>query len=416
MAPHRFARDSVVTTMTRVVALVCTAAIACSSHGDGGDKAAPPPIPRATQALPADDVRDYEGLVRKLYSDEPDYERRWPVEFKVRVVEGLLQDLAHAAFDLGDQMGSPYFADHVELGWGTPGTEETIIDGYRVTAFAAEAPRARTATEIRDLFRDLLGKFRFIDRAVFKPKGAHEIDGGGLEATVAIDLAGRETAGSWRHDSGSAEVQFHKIGTHWQITRFAVGHYEMQRANELAFADVTDQWLAGVSPAVRSMLRKRSASDEMHRMLLDDKHPTPPALDHLLPLAMDAHPGVVVVDIDGDGFDDLFVWDVQGPSVLLHNDGGHGFSDRTEQYGLGLTGVNAAAFADLDGDGCARRRDRPVVRPLRDPLGATVDSGRARVVASSCRRRSRRCRLPISMVTVASTSTSRRPRTISTST
>ena len=99
------------------------------------------------------------------------------------------------------------------------------------------------------------------------------------------------------------------------------------------------------------MLRKRSASDEMHRMLLDDKHTPPPALDHLLPLAMDAHPGVVVVDIDGDGYDDLFVWDVQGPSVLLHNDAGHGFSDRTEQYGLGLTGVNAAAFADLDGDG-----------------------------------------------------------------
>jgi hypothetical protein len=59
----------------------------------------------------------------------------------------------------------------------------------------------------------------------------------------------------------------------------------------------------------------------------------------------------VVVDVDGDGFDDLFVWDVQGTSVLLHNDGGNGFSDRTADYGLGLTGVNAAAFADLDGDG-----------------------------------------------------------------
>jgi hypothetical protein len=348
MARHRFGRDSVVTRMTRALVVVAAFAIACSSRGD---EPAVQQAPRVTRDLPASDVRDYEGLVRKLYSDEPDYERRWPVEFKVRVVEGLLQDLAHAAFDLGDQMGAPYFADHVEVAWATPGAGADAIDGIHVTTFTPEPPRARTATEVRDLFRDLLGKFRFIDRAVFKPKGAHELDDGGLEATVAIDLAGREQAGDWRHDSGSAEVQFHKLGASWQITRFAIAHYEAQRAKALAFADVTDQWLAGVSPAVRKMLRKQSASDDMHRMLLDDKHPTPPGLDHLLPLAMDAHPGVVVVDIDGDGYDDLFVWDVQGPSVLLHNDGGRGFSDRTEQYGLALTGVSAAAFADLDGDG-----------------------------------------------------------------
>jgi hypothetical protein len=334
--------------MIHSIVIASLAGIACSSHG--GDPA--PTVDRPPPAvMPAPELRDYEALVRKLYSDEPDYERRWPVEFKVRIVEGLLQDLGTAALDLGDQMGTPYFADRAELGWATPGAEQPVQAGFRVTTYAAEAPSPRTATEIRDHFRAFIGAFQFVDRAVFKPKGAHELADGGFEATVAIDLAGRERAGGWRHDSGSAEVQFHKLAAGWQITRFAVTRYEAQRASELAFADVTDAWLAGAPPSTRAMLRRRSGSDEMHRMLLDDKHPTPAALDHLLPLAMDVHPGVVVVDIDGDGFDDLFVWDIQGASVLLHNDGGHGFSDRTDAYGLALTGVSAAAFADLDGDG-----------------------------------------------------------------
>ena len=301
--------------------------------------------------MPAAEARDYEGLVRKLYSDEPDYERQWPVEFKVRVIEGLLQDLASAASDLGDQMGSPYFADQVEFGWATAGAEHPLVDGIKVTPFTPVPPAPRSATQVRDELRTYIGAFQFLDRSVFKPKDAHELADGGFEAKVSIELSGRERAGAWRRDAGSAVVQFHKIGAHWQITRFAVTTYETQRAAELAFDDVTDAWLANVSAPVHSLLRTRSGSDELHATLLDEKHPPPAALDQLLPLAMDSHPGVVVVDIDGDGFDDLFVWDVRGTSVLLHNDAGHGFSDRSDQYGLALEGVNAAAFADLDGNG-----------------------------------------------------------------
>jgi len=86
-------------------------------------------------------------------------------------------------------------------------------------------------------------------------------------------------------------------------------------------------------------------------MGLDEKHPLAPSLDALGPLAMDAHPGVVVVDLNGDHYDDLFVWDVLGESVFLENQAGHGFVDRTASYGLGFRDVSAAAFADLDNDG-----------------------------------------------------------------
>jgi len=343
---------TVVSLRVSLVSLV-SLVVACSSHADREPAKTETPTvgPRVALELPAPEARDYEGLVRKLYKDEPDYETRWPVEFKVRVVEGLFQDLATAALDLGEQMGAPYFSDHIEVVWPTAGTEAPLIDGLKLTPYSLATSQVETPTQVRDQFRNLLSAFQFLDRAVFKPKGAHEINNGDLAVTIAIDLSGRERTGTWRHDGGVAEVVVRKQANHWQITKFIVTKYETQRSAELAFSDVTEAWLAGVAPATKAMLRTRSGSDELHRMLLDDKHTPPPALDHLLPLAMDAHPGVVVVDVDNDGYDDLFVWDVQGPSVLLHNDAGHGFSDRTDQYGLALTGVSSAAFADLDGDG-----------------------------------------------------------------
>ena len=133
------------------VALALVLAAACSSHhAPEPDPASKSPPVHVVSTLPAAVARDYEGLVRKLYADEPDYEKRWPVEFKVRVIEGLLQDLAGAAFDLGDQMGAPYFADHVDFGWATPNPEQPLIDGIKVTPFTPPPPRPRTATEIRD--------------------------------------------------------------------------------------------------------------------------------------------------------------------------------------------------------------------------------------------------------------------------
>jgi hypothetical protein len=61
--------------------------------------------------------------------------------------------------------------------------------------------------------------------------------------------------------------------------------------------------------------------------------------------------GVAVGDVDGDGFDDIYVA-AFGADVLLHNDGGKHFTDVTKESGLGdPRWSTAAAFGDLDGDG-----------------------------------------------------------------
>ena len=58
------------------------------------------------------------------------------------------------------------------------------------------------------------------------------------------------------------------------------------------------------------------------------------------------------MDIDGDGYDDLYIAGRQGQNMLLHNGGDGTFAERAAQYGLDVEHHTAAAlFADFDNDG-----------------------------------------------------------------
>ncbi len=78
------------------------------------------------------------------------------------------------------------------------------------------------------------------------------------------------------------------------------------------------------------------------------------------------HNGVAAGDIDGDGFDDLYICQPAGlPNRMYRNRGDGTFDDVTEVSGTGLLDNTACAlFADVDNDG---RQDLIVVR-ARGPL------------------------------------------------
>ncbi len=65
--------------------------------------------------------------------------------------------------------------------------------------------------------------------------------------------------------------------------------------------------------------------------------------------------GVAVADVDGDGFDDIFLTRAGLPNILYINQGDGTFVDRTEEANLAREtptyGSSAAVFFDADGDG-----------------------------------------------------------------
>lgn len=68
--------------------------------------------------------------------------------------------------------------------------------------------------------------------------------------------------------------------------------------------------------------------------------------------ALTLHPGLAVVDYDGDGWDDLYLTVRQGRNILLKNLRNGTFRDATVETRLAVPGLsNAALFADFDNDG-----------------------------------------------------------------
>lgn len=68
--------------------------------------------------------------------------------------------------------------------------------------------------------------------------------------------------------------------------------------------------------------------------------------------ALTLHPGLSVVDYDGDGWEDLYLTVRLGRNILLRNQGDGTFKDTTVEARLAVPGLsNAALFADFDNDG-----------------------------------------------------------------
>ena len=134
----------------------------------------------------------------------------------------------------------------------------------------------------------------------------------------------------------------------WRIRRWETESLEMLTRAHALFAEVLDAALPHDEDRVRARFSRHAA---LVRQSFSDSAFVAPHR-YFTRQAFDRHPGISVVDIDGDGYDDLYIAVRQGQNMLLHNGGDGTFAERAAQYGLDVEHHTAAAlFADFDNDG-----------------------------------------------------------------
>ncbi len=157
----------------------------------------------------------------------------------------------------------------------------------------------------------------------------------------------------------SLDLDWRRTGTNkrsvWKLEAFRTTAFDVMRAPVTLYTDVTRGALSAkdLATAERSMRDEfligwvggiRSGEidlDEFMTGLLG-------SLEDGSFLGNWAH--ISVVDIDRDGWDDIYVMPNDAPALFFRNRGDGKFEEIAESIGLGLEGVNAALFADLDND------------------------------------------------------------------
>ena len=211
------------------------------------------------------------------------------------------------------------------------------------------------------LWRPLLDGVDYLEHAEFTfVRGSFPGDDrDAWEAELGFAALARTKTGAWR--SIRAEIETHwtkseaaegnrqERAAAWKLDRFALVELRTLDAEERFFAQVGESVLR--EPAVRA--RASGSRQEQHILasVREGRAWEPPARPFYVK-STSAQPGLSVVDIDGDGFDDLYVLDRWGKALLLKNRGDGSFDEVAAEWGLDLEDRNCcAAFGDFDNDG-----------------------------------------------------------------
>lgn len=220
----------------------------------------------------------------------------------------------------------------------------------------------QTQTISRDsllLWQPLLTTVKYFEHAKFYPIKGHFLDDThqryetyvGFYALARLDqgkrasVEGKLTLVWGREPSAPAEE-----ASGWRIKEWHTSRLQIQESDQLLFDDILDLVL---SPADLAEARRSRHEEFVLKFLLGEEDGVRSKPHELFSLpAFDRHPGVAIVDIDDDGFDDIYLLARWGPAMLLRNQGNGTFSESADAYGLALTDFNSSAiFADFDNDG-----------------------------------------------------------------
>ncbi len=134
----------------------------------------------------------------------------------------------------------------------------------------------------------------------------------------------------------------------WRITEWHTMHFKTKTTARLLFVEALVDILPDRTARERA---RRSLHEELVIDALTDPDFRKPH-DYFTLHAFDRHPGISVVDINGDALDDIYIMARWGENQLLVNQGDGTYAERAAEFALNIADHSAAAlFADFDNDG-----------------------------------------------------------------
>jgi hypothetical protein len=225
------------------------------------------------------------------------------------------------------------------------------------------------AAWVRD-WRSSMGRFSALQAAEFQVTDIQLNNGSkeppsSIQTRVRVELVG----------SGSGFHREHRIGN-WDLTWALGAAGELKITKWLILDETRSQSLSPVFTDIAQQTLGRNASYAAQFLPGIDHWRT--VLDGASGIDIYGHNGVSFADIDGDGFDDLYICQPAGlPNRVFRNRGDGTFDDITEFSGLGLLDNTACAiFADFSNSG---RQDAIIVRTDGPLLFLNDGNGRFRL-------------------------------------
>ncbi len=218
------------------------------------------------------------------------------------------------------------------------------LEVHRVTF--SQQPTLRRDAFVQEL-RSSLSSFAIIQTAEFQVTRIDVQPGGALRTRVRYELVGSGPGFHREQRVGWWNLEWEPAPDQYRLRSCQSTEETRSRSAKPWFEDIAPQAFARASSYREQMLRG-----------IDDWRTV---LDGACGIDIYGHNGVSVGDIDGDGYDDLYVCQPAGlPNRLYRNRGDGTFEDITESSGVGLLENTACAiFADFSNAG---RQDLIVVR------------------------------------------------------
>ncbi|MCA9215232.1 MAG: VCBS repeat-containing protein [Planctomycetales bacterium] len=150
-------------------------------------------------------------------------------------------------------------------------------------------------------------------------------------------------------------VTWKRTGQEWRIVEWDQTTFQTTERHELLFQNVTDEAIPDADD------RRRADISKHHEILVDSYFGGKPARTpkgyfdtRFFPDSVNIHPSLSVVDIDQDGWDDLYVCVRWGANMLFRNRHDGTFEEVAAKHGLDINGRSTSAtFGDFDNDGDA---------------------------------------------------------------